>query len=110
MKSRKANISSMKKSPHVPLRQIAEEKRRGKELGVVDTMCHFFISFLKGKKKKAKAEGKTCHATTTVNKLILLLLYVKSRKTDLSSMKKSPHVPFRQITEEKRRGKELRVV
>ena len=33
MKSRKPDISSMKKSPHVPLRQISEEKRRGKELG-----------------------------------------------------------------------------
>ncbi len=35
VKSRKADIASMKKSPHVPLGQIAEEKRRGKELGVV---------------------------------------------------------------------------
>jgi hypothetical protein len=32
---RKADIASMKKSPHVPLRQITEEKRRGKEIGVV---------------------------------------------------------------------------
>jgi hypothetical protein len=29
------NISSMKNSPHVPLRKIAEEKKRGKELGEV---------------------------------------------------------------------------
>jgi hypothetical protein len=36
--------------------------------------------------------------------------YVKSRKTDIDSMKKSPHVPIRQTTEEKRRGKELGVV
>jgi hypothetical protein len=37
--------------------------------------------------------------------------YVKSRETDIASMKNSPHVPLvRQITEEKRRGKELRVV
>ncbi len=35
VKSRKADLASMKKSPHVPLRQIAEEKRRGKELGVL---------------------------------------------------------------------------
>jgi hypothetical protein len=35
VKSRKADIASMKKSPHVPLRQITEDKRRGKELGVV---------------------------------------------------------------------------
>ncbi len=32
---KKSDISSMKKSPHVPLRQIAEGKRRVKELGVV---------------------------------------------------------------------------
>ncbi len=35
VESRKSNIVSMKKSPHVPLRQITEEKRRGKDLGVV---------------------------------------------------------------------------
>jgi hypothetical protein len=31
VKSRKADIASMKKSPHVPLRQIAEERRRRRE-------------------------------------------------------------------------------
>jgi hypothetical protein len=34
-KSLMEDIASMKKSPHVPLRQIAEERRRGKELRVV---------------------------------------------------------------------------
>ena len=34
VKARKADIDSMKKSPHVPLRHIAEEKKRRKELGV----------------------------------------------------------------------------
>jgi hypothetical protein len=29
-------IAYMKNSPHVPLRQIAEEKRRGKELKVME--------------------------------------------------------------------------
>jgi hypothetical protein len=36
--------------------------------------------------------------------------YVESGKSDIPSMKNSQHVPLRQITEEKRRGKELRVV
>jgi hypothetical protein len=40
----------------------------------------------------------------------LQLLYVESGKTDIVYMKNSPHLPLRQITEEKRRGKELRVV
>ncbi len=33
--------------------------------------------------------------------------YVKSRKTDIAYMKNSPHVPVRQISEEKIRGKDL---
>ncbi len=36
--------------------------------------------------------------------------YVESGKADIAYMQNSPHVLFRQITEEKRRGKELRVV
>jgi hypothetical protein len=37
--------------------------------------------------------------------------YVKSGKAaDRDDTKNSPHVPLRQIAEEKRRGKELRVV
>jgi len=35
---------------------------------------------------------------------------VESKKADIAYMENSPHVPPRQITEEKRRGKELRVV
>jgi hypothetical protein len=38
-------------------------------------------------KKKAKAEGKTCHAKTMLS-------------LDKASMKNTPHVPLRQITEE----------
>ncbi len=36
--------------------------------------------------------------------------YVETGKADTVCMKNTPHVPFRKITEEKRRGKELRVV
>jgi hypothetical protein len=35
---------------------------------------------------------------------------VKSEKADKTYMKNTPHVPFRQSAEEKRRGKELKVV
>jgi hypothetical protein len=35
MESGKADIAYIKNNPHVPLRQIAEEKIRGKELRVV---------------------------------------------------------------------------
>jgi hypothetical protein len=35
VKSEKAYVVYMKKTPHVPLRQSAEEKKRGKELRVV---------------------------------------------------------------------------
>ena len=46
VESRKSDLASMKKSPHVPLRQIAEEKRRWKELEWCDTAL-FFFSFSK---------------------------------------------------------------
>jgi hypothetical protein len=36
--------------------------------------------------------------------------YVESGKVDISYVKNSPHVTLKQITEEKKRGKELRVV
>jgi len=38
------------------------------------------------------------------------LNYVESGKADIAHMKNTPHVPLRQIAEEKIRGKELRVV
>jgi hypothetical protein len=41
-------------------------------------------------KKKAKAEGKNCHAKN----------YVEFGKADKAYMKNTPHVPLRQITEE----------
>ena len=43
-------------------------------------------------------------------KSVTLKLYVESEKADIAYMKNTPHVPLRQITEEKIRGKELRVV
>jgi hypothetical protein len=36
--------------------------------------------------------------------------YAESGKADIDYTKNSPHVPLRQIAEEKRRGKDLRVV
>jgi hypothetical protein len=54
----------------------------------------------KQNKKKEKAESKKLSRYN----------YVKSGKADIGHMKHSPHVPLRQIAEEKRRGKELRVV
>ena len=38
------------------------------------------------------------------------LNYVETGKADTVSKKNTPHVPFRQIAEEKIRGKELKVV
>ena len=35
VKSEKVDIAYMKNTPHVPLRQSAEEEKRGKELRVV---------------------------------------------------------------------------
>ncbi len=65
-----------------------------------ERLLRFLVVYFQQNKKKAEAECKNCHATN----------YVKSRKADITSMRKSPHVPFSQITEEKRRGKELEVV
>ena len=54
---------------------------------------------IKGNKKKAKPEGKKCHVKT-----------MRSKKPDRAYIHRTPHVTLRQNTEEKKRGKELRVV
>jgi len=62
-------------------------------------------SSLFGGEKNKKGEGglgfKNCHAFEN---------YVESGKADIACMKNTPHVPLRQIAEEKIQGKELRVV
>jgi hypothetical protein len=50
--------------------------------------------------KKAKAEGKQCHAKN----------YEESREVGKTLKRRTLHVPLRQNTEEKRQGKELRVL
>jgi hypothetical protein len=57
----------------------------------------FFLGlvYLQLNKKKAKAEGKKCHAKTDV----------ESVKADRAYFKNSPHVPLRQNAEGKERGK-----
>jgi hypothetical protein len=58
--------------------------------------CWFIFNRIK-KRRKSKV------------KIVTLQLF-EVKKSDISHMKNSPHVPLRLITEEKRRGKDLRVV
>jgi hypothetical protein len=75
---------------------IREERRAAKVEECLNGAGWFIFSGIKkGENRRSK---------------LSLYNYVKSGKSDIVYMKNSPHVPLRQITEEKRRGKELRVV
>ena len=66
---------------------------------VKDGGCLKFLSKKKSRrKKKAQAEGNSCHVT---------LKLCGTGKADAASIKDTPHVALRQIAEEKIRGKEL---
>ena len=78
---------------------MQQNKKRRKPRVKSVTLKYPSSSLFAAELKKAKAEGKKCHAKT-----------MGSKKTDRDYIQRTPHVPLRQNTEEKKRGKELRVV